>query len=624
MAYSNVQYAGNGILTDFAVPFGYINKSHIAVTLNGVVAAFTWASAGIIHLASAPAIGVTVDIRRSTSLATRLVAFQDASVLTASSLNADGTQMFYMAQESLDTALLIGTTTVASAASAAAAVVSANASASSASAAASSASAASGSASTATTQASLAVVNKINWLGTWNSVITYTNRDAVTLAGNSYVANASGINHAPPNVSYWDVLALAGTNGTNGTNGANGAVGATGGAGPTGSTGTTGATGAAGTNGATGLTGATGATGLTGATGAAGTNGTNGATGPTGATGATGSTGASGSGAGDVTSTSASSVDNELALFSSTTGKIIKRATQTGIVKLTAGVISVATLGTDYGDASSSASASVDSELALYSSTTGKVIKRATQSGIPKLNSGVLSVATAGTDYLVPPAGSGVLKGGSGSALVAAVAGTDFLAPPAGTALLKAASSGALANAVAGTDYLAPPSGTSMLKAASSGALANATAGTDYLAPPAGTALLKAASGGALANATAGNDYSVPTGVETLTNKRVTNRVLSLTANVPAPAINSDSYEVVTITAQTAAITGFTMTGTPVAGDTLRISVTGTAAVALTFGSSFEASGGVALPTTTVTTARLDVGFFWNVTTSKWRCVAVA
>jgi hypothetical protein len=44
-------------------------------------------------------------------------------------------------------------------------------------------------------------------------------------------------------------------------------------------------------------------------------------------------------GGGDVTGP-ASSVDNELALFSSTTGKVIKRATQTGILKATSGVLS--------------------------------------------------------------------------------------------------------------------------------------------------------------------------------------------------------------------------------------------------------------------------------------------
>lgn len=114
-------------------------------------------------------------------------------------------------------------------------------------------------------------------------------------------------------------------------------------------------------------------------------------------------------------------------------------------------------------------------------------------------------------------------------------------------------------------------------------------------------------------------------GTTTLTNKRITRRVLALSANSATPAINTDSYDVVHITSQTAAITSFTssLTGTAVDGDLLRISITGTGAVAITWGASFEAST-VALPTTTVTTARLDVGFVWNTESSKWRCIASA
>ena len=52
-------------------------------------------------------------------------------------------------------------------------------------------------------------------------------------------------------------------------------------------------------------------------------------------------------GTGDV-SGPASSVDSELALFNSTTGKLIKRASLTGLVKATSGVASAATAGTDY------------------------------------------------------------------------------------------------------------------------------------------------------------------------------------------------------------------------------------------------------------------------------------
>jgi hypothetical protein len=46
--------------------------------------------------------------------------------------------------------------------------------------------------------------------------------------------------------------------------------------------------------------------------------------------------------------------------------------------------------------------ASVDSELALFSGTGGKTIKRATTSGVLKAASGVLAAATAGTDYVAP------------------------------------------------------------------------------------------------------------------------------------------------------------------------------------------------------------------------------
>lgn len=55
-----------------------------------------------------------------------------------------------------------------------------------------------------------------------------------------------------------------------------------------------------------------------------------------------------GSGSGDVSSNTASSVDGEIALFSGITGKEIKRATGTGITKITSGVLSVAVLNTDY------------------------------------------------------------------------------------------------------------------------------------------------------------------------------------------------------------------------------------------------------------------------------------
>ena len=154
-------------------------------------------------------------------------------------------------------------------------------------------------------------------------------------------------------------------------------------------------------------------------------------------------------------------------------------------------------------------------------------------------------------------------------------------------------------------------------------AISAAAAGTDYLVPPSGTSLLKANSGGALANATADVDYVTPTGTGTLTNKRISARVGSTTSSA-TPTINTDDVDIYKLTAQAVDITSFTtnLTGTPTDGQCLIIDITGTAARAITWGASFEAST-VALPTTTVTTAMLSVAFMYNSVTSKWRCVGV-
>lgn len=112
-------------------------------------------------------------------------------------------------------------------------------------------------------------------------------------------------------------------------------------------------------------------------------------------------------------------------------------------------------------------------------------------------------------------------------------------------------------------------------------------------------------------------------GTQTLTNKRITKRVLSIVSSA-TPTINTDSYDAVTITAQAEAITSMTtnLSGTPTNFQTLiiRIKDDGTAR-AITWGSGFEAKGTV-LPTTTVISKVLTVGFIYDTVTSKWGCVA--
>lgn len=98
------------------------------------------------------------------------------------------------------------------------------------------------------------------------------------------------------------------------------------------------------------------------------------------------------------------------------------------------------------GDASTNTATSVDGEITLFSGTTGKLLKRATGTGIAKLTSGVLGTATAGTDYCAATSGSSVLKGNGSGGTTAAVAGTDHL-PGTRTVRTNTSSVGSNANA---------------------------------------------------------------------------------------------------------------------------------------------------------------------------------
>jgi hypothetical protein len=123
-----------------------------------------------------------------------------------------------------------------------------------------------------------------------------------------------------------------------------------------------------------------------------------------------------------------------------------------------------------------------------------------------------------------------------------------------------------------------------------------------------------------------GVNIDTVSGTQTLTNKRITPRVLSAASYTTdtGTSLNCDNLDIFIVTAQAGALKFNNPTGTPTDGQKLWIAVTGTAARALTYDTQFEASAGSALPTTTVTTARLDIGFVWRADTSKWHCVASA
>jgi hypothetical protein len=118
---------------------------------------------------------------------------------------------------------------------------------------------------------------------------------------------------------------------------------------------------------------------------------------------------------------------------------------------------------------------------------------------------------------------------------------------------------------------------------------------------------------------------TVPTisSTNTLTNKRITPRITTITSNAN-PTINTDDCDAVTITEQAADIASMTtnLSGTPTNFQKLliRIKDDGTAR-GITWGTSFQ-SGVATLPTTTVATKTLLVGLIYDSVDSKWTCEA--
>ncbi|UXY92584.1 tail fiber protein [Pseudomonas phage LUZ100] len=90
---------------NFSVPFPYLSKDHVKVTVNGAAVTFSWLSASSIQLTTAPAIGAKVEVRRVTERNSLLVDFADGSTLTESQLDLASKQNFYLSQEADDLAV---------------------------------------------------------------------------------------------------------------------------------------------------------------------------------------------------------------------------------------------------------------------------------------------------------------------------------------------------------------------------------------------------------------------------------------------------------------------------------------------------------------------------------------
>jgi hypothetical protein len=388
----------------------------------------------------------------------------------------------------------------------------------------------------------------------------------------------------------------------------------------------------------------------------------------------------SSAGTGDVVGP-ASATDNAIARFDTTTGKLIQNsavliADTTGVISGTQGVIfSGSTSGTTtlnptaiagsttltlpaatdtligkattdtltnktYDTAGTGNSFLINGVAVTANQGTGAVV-RATS---PTLTTPVLGVATAtsingntfttGTYTLTGQAGKTLTFNGS-ITLTGTDAQTYTFPTTSKTVAANDGSNWTLASQAIGD--LAVASSTtaySRLAAVAVGqVLVSAGTGTApaYSANPQVTTIeLGAATDTTLSRVSAGviavEGVTVPTisSTNTLTNKRVTRRLVTVNAPGGTPTTNTDNVDIANFTGLNAAITSMTtnLSGTRVDGDLVEFRFTddGTPR-AITWGASFGATT-VALPTTTVASTMLRVLFEYN--GSILQCIATA
>lgn len=112
MASTIAIYTGDGTTTDFTVPFDYLAKKFVRVSVGLTVLEggdygdtskdFYFIDKTTVRLRTPPQAGAEVTIRRYTSATDRIVSFKDASILKASDLDTASIQTIHIAEEGRD------------------------------------------------------------------------------------------------------------------------------------------------------------------------------------------------------------------------------------------------------------------------------------------------------------------------------------------------------------------------------------------------------------------------------------------------------------------------------------------------------------------------------------------
>jgi len=105
MALSSASYNGDGVTTNFVIPFPYTAPTEIKVYVDSAEVTPSDISGGSVILAVAPSGASLVMITRTTDLSSRKVDFESAALLTEKNLDDANIQLFHAMQEAYDKAL---------------------------------------------------------------------------------------------------------------------------------------------------------------------------------------------------------------------------------------------------------------------------------------------------------------------------------------------------------------------------------------------------------------------------------------------------------------------------------------------------------------------------------------
>lgn len=241
-----------------------------------------------------------------------------------------------------------------------------------------------------------------------------------------------------------------------------------------------------------------------------------------------------------------------------------------------------------------------------------------------------LTVAQGGTGHASLTSGDVLVGNGTGAVSLVATTGSGNVVLATSPTLVTPTLGAAIATSINNVAITAPASSATLTIANGKTLTANNTitiSGTDGKSIQINNSLILAGTDSTTMTFPGSSDTVTGIGAtQTLTNKRITRRTVTTTQSA-TPAIDTDNGDIFTITGLAQAITSMTssLTGTPNDGDLIEIRITdnGTGR-AITWGTSFESTGNVTLPVTTVASTILRIGLEWNAAASKWDCIALA